>query len=200
MFAKLLSSLLSKKGPSRKIIYQVALPWRPPTFPSNAASHQHLLNALAFTEQADKEATVNWKQLLQGETDEDYAYRQEGDAPGLVFSVVHREKQRRDLMHACHSFASAVPAAAAATFNAAGLVVAGNIDNDNIELVSHINDGGGEQEDEEMTWKNSEVSLLMPRHNGTTAATTTVNVGIGVYGNGGTDCGIGGCDGGHGCG
>jgi hypothetical protein len=50
-----------------------------------------------------------------------------------------------------------------------------------------------------MMGESNEVFLLMPRHNGTTAATATINIGSGVCGIGGMNCGIDGCIGGHSC-
>jgi hypothetical protein len=124
---------------------------------SNAASRQGRLDALAYTERADKEAIVNWKRRIRGETDDEYEYRQEGDAPGIVFSALQHEKHRRDLM-----LAPAAPAAPVAASNATGLVVAGN---------DNVNDEGGEREHDKMMGESSEMFLLTPRHNGTTAAT-----------------------------
>ncbi len=116
---------------------------------SNASSLQRCLDALAYTEWADKEAIENWKHRIGGETDEEYKYRQEGNAPGIVFSALPHEKQRRDLAHA-----PATPVAQVATSNVAGLVVTGN---DNTESDNYVDDEGGEREDDKITGESSEV-------------------------------------------
>jgi hypothetical protein len=126
---------------------------------SSAASLQRCLDALAYTERADKEAIANWKNRVKGETDDEYKYMQEGDAPGIVFSALWREEQRREL-----ALAPATLAAPVAVSDATGLVIAEN---------DTIDDGGGEGEDNEFLGESSEVLLLMPRHIGATV------VGIG---------------------
>ncbi len=121
---------------------------------SDAASLQHRLNALAYTERADKEAITNWKRRIQGEMGDDYEYRQEGDAPSIVVSALRHEEQMREL-----TLAPAAPATPVVVSNATGLVDAGN---------DTVDDGGGEQEDDKLMGESSEVLLLTPRHIGAT--------------------------------
>jgi hypothetical protein len=115
---------------------------------------------------------VNWKHRIQGETDDKYNYRQEGDAPSIVFSVLQHEKQRRDLV-----LAPAAPAAPVATSDATSLVIA---ENDNTELDNYVDDEGREREGDKMMEESSEVFLLTSRYIGQLLVALVVALVVGV--------------------
>jgi hypothetical protein len=125
--------------------------WLPPMLPvfNIALMPLHMLSG-----QTRKQLQIG-STGLNGEMDDKYEYRQEGNAPGIVFSALQCEEQKRE-----RTLAPASPAALVAASVATGFVVTGN---------DAVDDEGGEGENDEMTGESSEVFLLTPRHIGATA-------------------------------